>query len=199
MLTLLILSLLHLPFTLAAGPPPASLTIANEQITVLNIGNDTNPLEFYQVQTSNDIPNIGLVTAWPRPFQHPTWFRPTQLGPGIQILASAIIRSLSRLPTDEPVKGEYLTWGPEYQQSINSLDSRITVRQYRSAEWGPDGVAERTLTNGEVRTAGVLLANMYGRGQVRTEEAWRVCYVNGSHALEWCSGVIMLQRDLWYR
>ncbi|KAL8912126.1 MAG: hypothetical protein Q9171_002842 [Xanthocarpia ochracea] len=194
MLTLLFLSLSVLPFS-SSLEPPASLINIQEPLTILNIGNDTHPVQFYHIQ--NEIPGFGLVTAWPKPGQRPTWLRPAQAGAGIQILASYIHQEFVRLPRDEAVGKQYLTWGPELRPSLNYLDTRIVVRQYDARQWEPDAAPQRQLKNGELRQAAVILGNMYGRYELRTEDALRMCYVNAQKGLDWCSGIIMVQRDLW--
>ncbi|KAL8755030.1 MAG: hypothetical protein Q9199_003933 [Rusavskia elegans] len=193
---LIFLSILRFCFSL---DPPSPFTLSNEPLTVLNIGNDTDPIQFYQISNANEFPNFGLVSAWPTPQHHPTWFRPIAPGATIQILVSIILQTFAPLPPASPVGMNYLAWGPEYRPNMNHLDTRIAVRQYRVSEWGAGAIGERILTNGDVAAAAQILGNLYRRGEARTEDAWRICYVDGRLALDRCSGVIMVQRDLWLR
>ncbi|KAL8858937.1 MAG: hypothetical protein Q9178_004616 [Gyalolechia marmorata] len=196
MLSLLFLTLSVLPLSFSREPP-ASLINSKEPLTILSIGNDTHPVQFYKMQTPNDLPNYGLVTAWSNPSQRPTWLRPVQPGNGIQLFTSAIQEKFMRLPPYGTVSNGYLTWGPEYHSYLNPMDTRIVVRQYDPEEWEPDAAPQRLLKNGELKLAAVTLGNLYEMGELRTEAAFQMCYVNAQKGLDWCSGVIMVQRDLW--
>ncbi|KAL8930008.1 MAG: hypothetical protein Q9172_000240 [Xanthocarpia lactea] len=196
MLTLLFLSLSVLPFSFSLEPP-ASLINSKGPLSILNIGNDTHPVQFYHIQTGNDLSNYGLVTAWPMPSQRPTWLRPVLAGAGIQDLASIIHDKFIRLPPNEWVGKRYLTWGPEDRPNLDYLDTRIVVRQYQAKEWAPDPTPQWQLKNGELELAAFTLGQMYRSGQLRTENAFRMCYVNPQKGLDWCSGVMMVQRNLW--
>ncbi|KAI4279071.1 MAG: hypothetical protein L6R38_005104 [Xanthoria sp. 2 TBL-2021] len=196
MLTSVLIFLSVLPFCLSLDPGPP-LTLSNEPLTVLNIGNDTNPVHFYQISNANDFPNFGLVSAWPTPQHQPTWFRPIPPGATIQILVSIILQIFAPLPPDQPIGMNYLALGPEYRPNMNHLDTRIAVREYRVSEWGAGAIGEQILRNGDIVAAAHILGNLYRRGEARTEDAWRMCYVDDWQALNRCSGVIMVQRDLW--
>lgn len=200
MLTLILIFLsVLLPFCFALDPQPRTLTLSNAPLRVLNIGNDTNPVPFYQTSNPTDFPNFGLLSAWPAPRHAPDWFRPIPPGATIQILSSVILQTFAPLPPVQPVGKSYLSWGPEYRPNMNHLDTRITVRQYRANEWGPGASGERILTNGDVAVAAHILGDLYRRGEAPTEGAWRMCYVTDRQALDRCSGVIMVQRDVWLR
>ncbi|KAL8867962.1 MAG: hypothetical protein Q9198_008336, partial [Flavoplaca austrocitrina] len=203
MLTSTVLFLSVLPFCISLipspPPPPSPLALENEPLTILNIGNDTNPSHFYQASNAMDPTNFGLTTAWPPPQQRPPYFRPIPSGASMQILLSIITQSFAPLPPSEPVRKSYLEWSPGYRPNMNHLDTRIAIRQYRAVEWGPGAIGERILRNGDVAAAATILGHMYRRGQVLTEDAWRMCYVDGRQALSRCSGVVMVQRDVWVR
>lgn len=202
MLTSAILFLLVLPFCISLVPPspPSPLALENELLTILNMGNDTNnPFHFYQTSNVMDASNFGLTTAWPPPQQPPSSFRPIPSGASMQILLSIITQSFAPLPPSDPVGKNYLEWSPDYRPNMNHLDMRIAIRQYRVVEWGPRAIGERILRNGDVAAAAKILGHMYRRGHVRTEDAWRMCFVDEREVLSRCSGVVMVQRDLWVR
>ncbi|KAL8874722.1 MAG: hypothetical protein Q9198_006831, partial [Flavoplaca austrocitrina] len=136
MLTSTVLFLSVLPFCISLSP----LALENEPLTILNIGNDTNPFHFYQASNAMDPTNFGLTTAWPPPHQRPPYFRPIPSGASMQILLSIIIQSFSPLPPSEPVRKNYLEWSPGYRPNMNHLDTRIAIRQYRAVEWGPGAI-----------------------------------------------------------
>ncbi|KAI4222173.1 MAG: hypothetical protein L6R36_006341, partial [Xanthoria steineri] len=176
-----------------------TLTLSNAPLTVLNIGNDTHPIPFYQTSNPTDLPQFGLLSAWPAPRHAPDWVRPIPPGATIQILTSVILQTFGPLPPIQPVGKNYLSWGPEYRSNMNHLDTRISVRQYRASEWGPGASGERILTTGDVAVAAHILGDLYRRDEAPTEGAWRMCYVVDRQALDRCSGVIMVQRDVWLR
>ncbi|KAI4105745.1 MAG: hypothetical protein LQ339_003307 [Xanthoria mediterranea] len=98
-----------LPFCFVLDPRPQTLTLSNAPLTVLNIGNDTHPVPFYQTSNPTDFPNFGLLSAWPAPRHAPDWFRPIPPGATIQILSSVILQTFGPLPPIQPVGKNYLS------------------------------------------------------------------------------------------
>ncbi|KAL8724350.1 MAG: hypothetical protein Q9166_008003, partial [cf. Caloplaca sp. 2 TL-2023] len=197
--TLLSLSFLPLSLSLPASPASPLLSLDINESTPLTTTNTAPPLRFYQSQGPNALPNFALIDIYGPPSIPPAWFRPTQRGASIQVLSSKMRESVAHLPVEAPVGKDYLTFGPEYRPNLNYLDTRIVVRQYHERDWGGDGVKEARMRNKELVAAAGIAGNMYGTGEVKTEGAWRMCYMDEQRRLDRCVGVIMVQRDLWLR
>lgn len=61
-------------------------------------------------------------------------------------------------------------------------------------------VPVRPLTNIEALAGSVVLQNFYTRGIVSKESASFMCYLSWpQRLLDYCMGVIMVQKDLWYQ
>ncbi|KAL8679951.1 MAG: hypothetical protein Q9186_003816 [Xanthomendoza sp. 1 TL-2023] len=197
-LFLLITTTLSLSLSLSL---PATPAINNNNNNI----NQTPPLD-------SPIPNFTLVPLPPSSSAQipaPNCLRPAPQKPTVGLLASTISRTLGRSPASARFGREYFSIGPESAPNLAHLDTRITVRQYHSRDWDDregrrSGIREGSMKNGEVVYAATLVANMYAREEARTEGAWRMCYLKEetggrSGEVEMCTGVLMVQRDLWLR
>lgn len=107
--------------------------------------------------------------------------------------------SVAQLPPEDPVGKDYLTFGPEVRPSLNYLDTRIAVRQYREGDWQGVDWPEARLRNKELAAAAGIGGDMFGRKAVSSEIALRMCYLGEHRNVDRCVGTVMVQRDLWVR
>ncbi|KAI4126838.1 MAG: hypothetical protein LQ338_003548 [Usnochroma carphineum] len=211
-LSLTTLSLL-LPFPSTTSSSPITPT------TPININTPTHPLLIYSLP---DISNFALVDAWPAFHPRPSWLRPIDPNTATTLLSSAIY-ALSALPGSE-ISNAYRSFGPESNRRLAALDTRVIVRQYKAtnltsadvgenAEGGVDVKASpkaAPMRNQEVVAATAMVQRMYAAGAVKEEWAGVMCYLSGDDdddemkvgvgkKLDRCTGLVMVQRDLWWQ
>lgn len=190
---------------------PSALLLTLTLSTLLPAPISSHPLRPPITNKNNHnttIPNLTLLPAFPSPPGPPAWFRTAPPLPTLALLAFATARSLGPFTQDAPLGHDYWTCGPESEPRLSHLDTRIIFRQYVSRDWGFVGreeeedvaVKARRLRKGEVVQAARMLANGFAAGGNWREGVWKMCYLEegGGRVVE-CSGVVMVQRDLWLR
>ena len=175
-------------------------SIPRYDIKSTNIGNATQPFFFYQLSDSA-LDNFGLISAWPKP---PGWLRP--LDPKtVELILSTAIFTFSSLPTSGFSK-PYRSIGPDSNKRLAALNTRLIVRQYTATNLtasadieGHYGYPAAPMKNGEVLTASIIVHEslIHNKEEKWNETAFLMCYVNKEHGVDRCTGMIMLQKDLF--
>ncbi|KAL8924700.1 MAG: hypothetical protein Q9208_003890 [Pyrenodesmia sp. 3 TL-2023] len=152
---------------------------------------------------STSLPNFAVTNAWPgRNENPPTCLRPVNADTAI-LLLDRVISTYATKPPDGIA--DYATFGPESSVPLPSLDTRVIVKQLVPDDGTRIPVAP--VRNGEVAYAAQIVRYLYNlEGLLKREWAWRMCHFapgreNGGglrRVVNNCTGVIMVQRDLWY-
>ena len=157
------------------------------------ISNEGKPLT---VLRSDIIPEFYISPIWTSYEEPPSWFRPVDFG-NVTVLVDALSDVYSPRPPNEVAK--YTTVGPESSASFANFSTRVTVkdgaaRRYKSS------CPKAPMRNKEiVETARMLKLRYEKEWAEPTEWGWQMMYIEigASHAKN-CTGVILIQRDLWY-
>lgn len=141
---------------------------------------------------SNSIPDFGIAYIWN---SRTYWFRRTEQQ-SVVLLIDALIDIYSRRHPDEI--GNYTTVGSESSAAVANFSTRVTVKA---------GVALNTfhcpqapMINKEIWAALHMLRSSYsGKYAIPHEDGWQMIYIDNARSLvKNCTGVLLVQRDLWY-
>ncbi|KAL8750650.1 MAG: hypothetical protein Q9184_006351 [Pyrenodesmia sp. 2 TL-2023] len=155
--------------------------------------NDTEYLE------SIALPNFSIANAWSGNETSPAWLRPVNPDTAILLLDLVISTYATRPP--DGIAG-YATTGPESSIPLPSLDTRVIVKQLLPSNRTRIPVAP--MRNKEVAYAAQIVRYLYNlEGLAKREWAWKMCNLavsegQGPSRVANCTGVMMVQRDLWY-
>ena len=174
-------------------------------IRTTNIGNSTHPQLFYQLVASkaDKYYNYGIYSIWTLDKGPPSYIRPVNSS-SMATLFSTSIYALSSLPADDLSK-PYETIGPEYNERLAGLGTRVVVKQYErpSVINGTDYPPKaQPMRNQELLTAAWLLQTLYTptgslAPDLTKESAWWGCYLRETWILSRCTATVMIQTDLW--
>ena len=141
---------------------------------------------------SNTISDFGITYIWN---SGTDWFRRIEQE-SVVLLIDALIDIYSRRDPDEI--GNYTTVGPESSAAFANFSTRVTVKA---------GVALNTfhcpkapMINKEIWAALHMLRSSYsGKYAIPTEDGWQMIYIDNARSrVKNCTGVLLVQRDLWY-
>ncbi|KAL8690847.1 MAG: hypothetical protein Q9218_003796 [Villophora microphyllina] len=170
------------------------VTFAANTSQPINIGNSTHPIEFFQDIT---VPDFGIISLWSSTLTPiPTWLRPIT-----PVTTTLLLNLLISTYATRPSEGvaTYSTIGPETSPLLSGLTARVVVKQWIASAKYP--IPAGPLRNKEIAYAAQLVQSLYTDfGVPKKEWAWEMCYVAGEERKYYknCTGVIMVQRDLWY-
>ena len=180
---------------------PSAESTPRHGIKTTNIGSTSHPLPFHYLSGSS-LDSFGLLYTSPRP---PGCLRPLK-PKTVELILSTAIYTFSSLPTHAFSK-PYRSIGPDSNERLAALDTRLIVRQYRAtnltAATNPEGHYEypaAPMKNGEVLAASILAHEIFIRDKQDrwNETAFLMCYVTKEYSrVDRCTGMIMLQKDLY--
>ena len=121
--------------------------------------------------------------------------------PSNPVMLTALIDAFSDIFSSRPSDGigKYTTVGPESSVAFANFSTRVTVKKGVGVKGS--GCPEAPMKNNEIAEAGRLIRISINSKifPTRTEWAWQMVHVEyPAQRVTDCTGVILIQRDLWY-
>lgn len=163
------------------GPLSSTISNAGKPLTILR---------------SNEIPELAVIGIWSVSELPPTWLRSIEPS-NVIALIDAFSNIFSSRPSDEI--GKYTTVGPESSVAFANFSTRVVVKKGMGIK-GSD-CPEAPMKNNEIAEAARLIRYEYNSPLFRrkTEWAWQMVHIEyPAQRVTNCTGVILIQRDLWY-
>ncbi|KAG7008635.1 hypothetical protein G7Y79_00005g017760 [Physcia stellaris] len=202
-----LLTLLTKSISAVSSPPIRPLSTEENPFRTINVLLPNG--ESLPVLQSIKIPNFGIASiwslaSWAHGPKRPTWLRPVD-PVSVSLLFDLTIAKYASRTSDE-VAG-YGTIGPEISSSLANLDTRVTVKQWEPGKnktrfWMPSA----GMKNKEIAYAAQRIKELYytpGQSEHPQEAGWVLMNLTppdekGLRNIDNFTGVIMVQRDLWY-
>ena len=195
-LSLLSVSLL-VPLSLCVPAAPTSFPLSLNSNSGISIGmTSTNPpRRYYQLRVQNDTRVLVFIEAYLS--RSPTCLRPIPAQGPIEILWRAMQDSVAHLPPEKEVGKNYITYGPEYRPNFDSLDVRVSIRQFNKGDWEGEDYTSEKLKNKHIAEAAEAGPWLIELKEDMHENAYFMCLADPE--TETCVGILTLERMLWER
>ena len=168
-------------------------TSLNLNIKPIKINSPTGPHSLF---LSNRIAHFGIANVWATPGGAPPyWLRPIDVTSTTILLDNLIDTYSAHEPEDIAT---YNSTGPESSTVFAGFDTRLIVKPWVAPIGSP--VPAVTMRNKEIVRAAELARDLYASTPFPKKEwGWVMCYVDDTQRyFRYCTGVLIVQRDLWY-
>ena len=171
-------------------PTTSSLS---SNLSYIRFDSSTGPHSMF---VSEHIPYFGIRNVWDtQGGTPPPWLRSINVKNTI-ILLDNLIETYSAHPPEDIAT--YNSTGPESSTAFSGFDTRLIVKQWVKPKGSSFPVAP--MRNKEIVEAVGLVKQLYlSTWFPKKEWGWYMCYSTPiQRYFSYCTGVLLVQRDLWY-